>query len=109
MRPYQILLYYCYSPIADPEQFREAHHLFCLEHRLLGRIIVASEGINGTVSGLVSDCDRYISHLWADPRFPTYEVRLRGEAAAVCNPVRTAARCDGRPVETAGPGRPARD
>lgn len=44
---------------------------------------------------------QYVStdYLWADPRFPTYQVRLVGAAASVCNPVRTANRCDDLAVE----------
>ncbi|MBC8085137.1 MAG: hypothetical protein H7Z21_18225, partial [Hymenobacter sp.] len=53
---YRVLLYYCYTPIADVAAFREEHHRLCLRLRLRGRIIVAPEGLNGTVSGLVADC-----------------------------------------------------
>ena len=67
--PYNILLYYCYTTIEDPESFREQHHLYCLENGLLGRIIIAQEGINGTISGLQEACDRYIHDLKTDPRF----------------------------------------
>ena len=44
---------------------------------------------------------QYVStdYYWADPRFPTYEVRLPGAEAAACNPVRATARCDGLAVE----------
>ena len=44
---------------------------------------------------------QYIStdYLWADPRFPTYAVRLAGGVAANCNPVRAVDRCDGSPIE----------
>ncbi|MEH6665520.1 MAG: phosphatidylinositol-specific phospholipase C1-like protein [Brevundimonas sp.] len=44
---------------------------------------------------------QYIStdYLWADPRFPTYEVRLPGDMAATCNPVRTGERCGDLAVE----------
>ena len=48
---YQVLLYYCYTPLDNPEQFRDEHHRLCLELDLRGRIIVAAEGLNGTVSG----------------------------------------------------------
>jgi UPF0176 protein len=68
-KPYRTLLYYCYTPIADPELFREEHHLFCLSLNLRGRIIVASEGLNGTVSGLAADCESYMAAVKADPRF----------------------------------------
>jgi UPF0176 protein len=68
-KKYNILLYYCYTTIEDPEQFREAHHHLCLDLNLRGRIIVAKEGLNGTVSGLPEDCQRYMQIVKADARF----------------------------------------
>ncbi|GEO05845.1 UPF0176 protein YbfQ [Adhaeribacter aerolatus] len=76
MKDYSILLYYCYSPIADPEAFREEHHLLCLELNLLGRIIVAAEGLNGTVSGLREDCEKYMATVKADPRFKDIDFKV---------------------------------
>lgn len=76
MKPYRVLLYYCYTPIENPDQFREEHHLFCLENNLRGRIIVAAEGLNGTVSGLPEDCERYMVHVKADPRFASLEFKV---------------------------------
>ena len=73
---YRVLLYYCYTPIADPEAFRDQHHQLCLRLNLLGRIIVASEGINGTVSGLATDCDAYVAVVKADPRFAALEFKI---------------------------------
>jgi membrane-associated phospholipid phosphatase len=51
---------------------------------------------------------QYVStdYVWADPRFPAYEVRLTGGAAAVCNPLRTEKRCDGLAIERAGDAAP---
>ncbi|QHT67425.1 rhodanese-related sulfurtransferase [Rhodocytophaga rosea] len=76
MKKYSILLYYCYTHIEDPEQFREAHHVYCLENGILGRIIVAQEGLNGTVSGLREDCEKYMHDLKADPRFSHTEFKV---------------------------------
>jgi UPF0176 protein len=76
MKDYQVLLYYCYTPIADPDHFRDEHHLFCLEHHLKGRVIIASEGLNGTVSGLKEDCQRYMEHVKADARFASLEFKI---------------------------------
>jgi membrane-associated phospholipid phosphatase len=44
---------------------------------------------------------QYVStdYMWADPRFPAYQVRLTGGAAAVCNLLRTEKRCDGLAAE----------
>lgn len=66
---YNILLYYCYTPIEDPKSFREKHHRYCIENGLLGRIIIAREGINGTISGLTEACESYMRDLKADTRF----------------------------------------
>lgn len=72
---YLVLLYYCYSRIENPEEFREQHHLRCLELNLRGRIIVAEEGLNGTVSGLRADCEQYMQEVKADPRFADIEFK----------------------------------
>ncbi|TAE07576.1 MAG: rhodanese-related sulfurtransferase [Bacteroidetes bacterium] len=68
-KKYAILLYYCYTHIENPEEFREQHHYFCLSLNLLGRIIIAKEGLNGTVSGLRVDCEAYMQAVKADSRF----------------------------------------
>jgi UPF0176 protein len=76
MKTHRIILYYCYAPIADPELFREEHHLFCLELGLRGRIIIAAEGINGTVSGTKEACEKYMAALKADSRFQSIEFKV---------------------------------
>ncbi|NQW77597.1 MAG: hypothetical protein HQ448_12380, partial [Cytophagales bacterium] len=79
MKPYSVLLYYNYTPIADPESYREKHHLFCIENRILGRIIVASEGLNGAVSGTHADCQNYMQWLKEDPIFQGTEFDFKIE------------------------------
>lgn len=76
MKDYLILLYYCYTRIEDPEAFRIEHNLYCIEHNLRGRIIIANEGINGTISGLKEDCEKYMKDLHADPRFSHTEFKI---------------------------------
>ena len=66
---YQVLLYYQFVPIEDPEAFAEEHLAFCKELGLLGRILVSKEGLNGTVSGPQEACRTYMDTLHADPRF----------------------------------------
>ena len=73
---YNILLYYCYSKIEDVEAYREEHHLFCIENNLKGRIIIAEEGLNGTVSGTPEDCDKYMAYIKADGRFNHVEFKV---------------------------------
>lgn len=67
--PFRVLLYYKYVRIADPVAFTAEHRALCEELGLLGRILIAVEGINGTVSGTVAATDDYMAALRADPRF----------------------------------------
>lgn len=69
MSKYQVLLYYFYVPLEDPEGFAREHLAFCKSINLKGRILVANEGINGTLSGLTEDTEKYIAHMRADERF----------------------------------------
>ncbi|WP_427127214.1 rhodanese-related sulfurtransferase [Priestia megaterium] len=68
-KPYQVLLYYLYTPIENPEEFTARHLAFCKELELKGRILIAAEGINGTVSGTVEQTDKYMETMKNDPRF----------------------------------------
>ncbi|MBE7175926.1 MAG: rhodanese-related sulfurtransferase [Mucilaginibacter polytrichastri] len=73
---YQTLLYYCYTPVADAEQFAADHLKFCKSLGLKGRIIVADEGLNGTVSGTAEACRTYMDTLHAEPRFATIDFKI---------------------------------
>lgn len=75
-KDYQILLYYCYAKIENPEEYREQHHLFCIENNIRGRIIISDEGLNGTVSGLKADTVKYMEYIHADPRFVKTEFKI---------------------------------
>jgi UPF0176 protein len=69
MKPFQTLLFYKYVPISDAENFSQEHLSFCKSVGIKGRILIADEGINGTVSGAVAQCTAYMDHLHADRRF----------------------------------------
>lgn len=73
---YNTLLYYCYSPIAEAEQFAADHLNFCKSIGLVGRIIVADEGLNGTVSGTHEACKTYMDAIHADARFAKTEFKI---------------------------------
>lgn len=76
MVKYHTLLYYCYSAIENAEQFAADHLKFCKSLNLVGRIIVADEGLNGTVSGTVEACRAYMDAVHADPRFAKTEFKI---------------------------------
>ena len=66
---YQVLLYYHYTTIEDPAAFSAEHLAMCKEIGLKGRILVANEGINGTVSGTIEQTEMYMNNMKADPLF----------------------------------------
>jgi UPF0176 protein len=66
---YEVLLYYKYFPIDDPEKVCESQRLLCETLGLKGRIIIAHNGINGTVEGTVDKTQLYIEKMQKDPRF----------------------------------------
>lgn len=69
MSTYQVLLYYLYVPIEDPESFAKEHLAFCKSLNLKGRILVANEGINGTLSGLTEDTEAYMTAMHNSEQF----------------------------------------
>lgn len=66
---YQILLFYKYVNIADPEAEMNRQKELCKKLNLKCRTIVAEEGINGTLEGLVEDTEKYIEKMEADEKF----------------------------------------
>lgn len=67
--PYQILLFYKYVHIADPEAVKASLIELCKKLNLKGRLIVAHEGLNITLEGKTEDTETFITELEKDPRF----------------------------------------
>ncbi len=74
--PYRVLLYYKYVRLADPVAFTAEHRALCEELGLLGRILIAEEGINGSVSGTTAATEAYIAALRADARFADMDFKI---------------------------------
>lgn len=64
-----VLLYYKFVEIADPEFEVLQHKLVCAGIGLTGRILIANEGINGTVAGTRAQLKAYINYMNAHPLF----------------------------------------
>lgn len=60
---YRVLLYYKYVTIQNPEEVTQEHLHYCKDLGLKGRIIIAAEGINGTVSGTIEQTDAYMKYM----------------------------------------------
>lgn len=74
--PYKVLLYYKYVLINEPETYAKLHLKFCDALGIKGRIIIAGEGINGTLSGTKGQTDTYIHAMRMDPRFTDVDFKI---------------------------------
>jgi UPF0176 protein len=56
----KVLLYYKFTPLADPQAIRSWQRSLCEQFNLKGRILIAEHGINGTVAGELKDLKAYV-------------------------------------------------
>ncbi|MEY2496543.1 MAG: hypothetical protein QOD12_99 [Verrucomicrobiota bacterium] len=78
---YPVVLFYKYVAIADAGSFARGQRALCESLGLKGRILIASEGINGTLAGPAPRIDQYVAALKADRRFSDIEFKFsRGDA-----------------------------
>ena len=97
MQVQKILLYYKFTPIADPEAVRLWQRTLCEKLGLKGRILISPHGINGTVGGELADLKAYVKETkqfagfkdttfkWSDgerDHFPKLQVKVRDEIVA---------------------------
>jgi len=95
--PNKIILYYGFTPIADPEAVRLWQRTLCEALELKGRILISTEGINGTLGGTMTSIKKYIRNTkeypgfknidfkWAEGTgddFPRLRIRVRDELVA---------------------------
>lgn len=80
MRPgvaaHPVILFYKYVAIADAERFAVEQRELCCDLGLKGRVLIAAEGINGTLAGPAQNVNRYIASLRADARFADIEIKV---------------------------------
>ncbi|MEA9999769.1 rhodanese-related sulfurtransferase [Cryobacterium sp. RTS3] len=65
----KILLYYVFTPLADPEAVRLWQRGLCEALGLRGRILISKDGINGTVGGDLPAVKRYVRTTREYPAF----------------------------------------
>ena len=73
---YQVLLYYLYVPIAEPAELVERQRRLCVRLGLKGRILIAAEGLNGTVEGTPAACAEYMAALRQEPGFGEIKFKI---------------------------------
>ena len=69
MNPQKVLLYYGFTPIADPVAIQLWQKNLCEALNLKGRILISPTGINGTVGGDIDDLRKYVKYTKKYPGF----------------------------------------
>lgn len=77
---FPVILFYKYVPLEDPHEFAAAQRALCSALGLKGRILLAKEGINGTLAGPNEAVKKYTAGLRSDERFADLEFKVsRGD------------------------------
>ena len=77
----KIVLYYTYTHIDNPESIAQDQRTLCQKLGLKGRILIAHEGINGTVGGPEEALTKYKEYMRSHPLFCNMDIKeSEGEA-----------------------------
>lgn len=72
-KPIVVAALYRFVTLEDYARLREPLLDFCRANNILGTLLLANEGINGTVAGTREGIDALIAHLRSDPRLEALE------------------------------------
>ncbi|MFZ1987636.1 MAG: rhodanese-related sulfurtransferase [Minisyncoccia bacterium] len=72
---YEVLLFYKYVSIEDPQALASSLRQLCERLELTGRVIIAEEGINATLEGTIEAAGKFIVEFFDDPRFADITVK----------------------------------
>jgi len=71
----KILLYYAFTPLADPDAVRLWQRDLCESLGLTGRILISADGINGTVGGELANVKKYVRKTREYPAFKNIDFK----------------------------------
>ena len=60
---FKIATFYQFKSLNNLDQFSKSLKSFCKKQEILGSIIIATEGINGTIAGLPNSIDEFVNYL----------------------------------------------
>lgn len=72
---YEVILYYFFNPIEDPDTFCKTHKKYLKELGVKGRVYISNEGINGTLGGTPKQMNDYKAYLQSIPGFEKTEFK----------------------------------
>jgi UPF0176 protein len=73
--PIKVAALYRFASFAQPEVLQTQIADWCAEHKLKGTILVATEGVNGTVAGTEAGIDAVVAHLRTLPGCDELDVK----------------------------------
>ena len=73
---HKILLYYKYTPIEDPDDQKNKQKEICQRLNIKGRVLIAKEGLNGTVGGTAEALDQYMAETMCYPGLKDIEWKI---------------------------------
>lgn len=71
----KVLLFYVFTPLADPEAIRLWQRDLCESLGLRGRILISGDGLNGTIGGELGALKRYLRKTKEYPAFRSLDVK----------------------------------
>ena len=74
--PWRICAVYRFAPCPDHETLRDRLHELCRTQAIKGTLVLAPEGINGTVAGSSEAIDALVAFLRADERFEGAQIKF---------------------------------
>ncbi len=75
MSHYTVVAFYKFIELSDIEVLKLTLHKFCKEKKILGTIILAKEGINGTIAGTAESIKAILELLRTNPNFLDLECK----------------------------------
>ena len=71
--PYLVAALYHFTELSELEQLQERLYELCFQNEICGLLLIAEEGINGTIAGPPDGIRRTLAGLRADPRLTALE------------------------------------
>ena len=70
-----VVALYHFAPIEDPHRLREPLFALCEAQEIKGTLLLAHEGLNGTIAGSRAGLDAIVEHIRSWPGFAAIEVK----------------------------------
>ena len=81
-QPFQVAALYCFTRLENPSVHRDALDQLCRDHGICGTLLLAGEGINGTIAGSDEGIAAVVAYIRAMPGCADADVKYSRAATA---------------------------